>query len=142
MLVAAGWPILDPGKAAKLKQFSRFLAVGLFNTGLGYCIIFACMYLAGITPEASNVIGYAVGLVASYLLNKSYTFKKNSSRRGEFIIFLAVFALAYGLNFLALLALVRGMEMHQGLSQVLAGVVYVSVSYLMNKYFVFKTVAY
>jgi putative flippase GtrA len=124
-----------------MKQFSRFLVVGLFNTALGYSIIFACMYLAGMTPEASNVIGYAVGLVASYLLNKSYTFKKDSTRRGEFTKFLVVFALAYGLNFLALLALVHGMEMHQGLSQALAGVVYISVSYLMNKYFVFNVVA-
>jgi putative flippase GtrA len=98
------------------------------------------MYLAGMPPEASNAIGYGVGLIASYLLNKSYTFKQHSTHRGEFTKFLAVFAIAYGLNFLALLVLVHGMEMHQGLSQVLAGLVYVSVSYLMNKFFVFKTV--
>ena len=123
-----------------MKQFSRFLTVGLFNTTLGYCIIFACMYLGGMTPEASNAIGYAVGLIASYLLNKLYTFKQISKHRGEFTKFLAVFAFAYALNFLSLLVLVRGLEMHQGLSQVLAGMVYVTVFYLMNKFFVFKAI--
>lgn len=60
----------------------------------------------------------------------------------EFAKFLAVFAFAYGLNFLALLVLIHGLEIHPGLSHVLSGAVYVAVSYLMNKYFVFKIVAH
>ena len=125
-----------------MKQFSRFLVVGMFNTVLGYCIIFACMFIFRMAPEVSNAIGYAVGLVVSYLLNKSYTFKTKSTRQGEFARFLAVFAVAYGLNFITLLFLVHRIEMHQGLSQVLAGIVYVFVSYLLNKYFVFKTLRF
>lgn len=124
-----------------MNQFSRFLLVGVANTALGFAVIFGCMYLAGMSPGASNVIGYSVGLVVSYRLNKSFTFRKDSMHRGEFTKFLAVFAFAYGLNFLTLLVLIHGLEIHPGLSQVLAGAVYVAVSYRMNKYFVFKTVA-
>jgi len=98
------------------------------------------MYLGGMAPETSNFIGYAVGLIASYLLNKLYTFKQNSKRRGEFTKFLAVFAFAYSLNFLSLLVLVRGLGINQFLSQVLAGMVYISISYLMNKCFVFNAI--
>jgi len=97
------------------------------------------MYVAEMSPWASNVIGYSVGLIVSYLLNKSFTFKSASTRRGEFVKFLAVFAFAYGLNFLTLLLLIHGLEVYEGLSQVLAGAVYVTASYLMNKCFVFKT---
>jgi putative flippase GtrA len=97
------------------------------------------MYLAKMTPEISNVTGYAVGLVASYTLNRTYTFKSQQSRRSELIRFLIVFAVAYGLNFVALLILIHKLGLNSGLSQVLAGVVYVGISFIMNKYYVFKS---
>lgn len=121
-----------------MRQFARFLTVGVFNTVLGYCIIFACMYLAGLSAEVSNVIGYGVGLVISYLLNRSYTFRSKQARTGEIARFVLVFAIAYGANLLALLVLIRQFGVHAGLSQLLAGGVYVVASYAMNKLYVFR----
>jgi len=123
-----------------MTQFLRFLAVGVFNTVFGYFIIFACMYLARLSPEISNIIGYAAGLCTSYLLNRNFTFKSKQKPRGEIIRFAAVFALAYAANFVALVVLIREFKVHEGISQVLAGVVYVAASYLMNKFYVFKNV--
>jgi putative flippase GtrA len=97
------------------------------------------MYLARMSAEASNVAGYAVGLVASYALNRSYTFNSRQGVRSELARFLAVFGIAYGLNFVALLILIHGLDVHAAASQILAGVVYVGASFLMNKYYVFKT---
>jgi putative flippase GtrA len=121
-----------------MKQFSRFLVVGVFNTLIGYCVIFACMYLARMTPETSNVAGYAIGLVASYVLNRNYTFKSRQNRFNESIRFLAVFAIAYALNFAVLIILIHRIGIHEGVSQIFAGLIYVIASYLMNKYFVFN----
>jgi putative flippase GtrA len=123
-----------------MSQFLRFLAVGVFNTAFGYCIIFACMYLAGLSAEVSNVIGYAVGLFTSYLLNRNFTFRSKRRHRGEIARFVVVFAIAYGANFIALIVLIRYLNVHEGLSQILAGVVYVAASYAMNKFYVFKNV--
>ena len=121
-----------------MKQFFRFLTVGVFNTLLGYCVIFACMYLAKMSPETSNITGYAVGLIASYVLNRTYTFKSQQKRRSEIIRFLAAFSVAYAANFAMLVTLIHRVGIHAGASQVLAGLVYVFASYLMNKYYVFK----
>lgn len=121
-----------------MKQFFRFLTVGVFNTVLGYCIIFACMYLAKMSPESSNVAGYAVGLVASYVLNREYTFNSKQNRRNEIIRFLAVFLVAYAANFAALLVLIHKIGIHEGVSQIFAGLIYVIASYVMNKYYVFN----
>lgn len=121
-----------------MKQLFRFLTVGVFNTVLGYGVIFACMYLAKMTPENSNVAGYLVGLFASYVLNRKYTFNSTQNQRKEIIRFLAVFVVAYASNFMILEILIYKIEMHEGVSQVLAGVAYVIVSYMMNKYYVFK----
>lgn len=105
---------------------------------LGYGVIFACMYLAKMSPENSNVAGYSVGLVASYILNRKYTFNSKQNQRKEIIRFLAVFVVAYASNFVILEILIYKIGMHEGVSQVLAGIAYVIASYIMNKYYVFK----
>lgn len=121
-----------------MKQFFRFLTVGVINTLLGYCVIFSCMYLLKMSPESSNVVGYAVGLVASYSLNRKFTFNSTQKRLNEIVRFLVVFAVAYGLNFAVLVLLIHNFNIHAGVSQVLAGVAYVVVSFVMNKFYVFK----
>jgi putative flippase GtrA len=121
-----------------MKQFFRFLTVGVLNTLLGYCLIFACMYGAKMAPESSNVAGYAGGLVASYISNRKYTFQSKQKRRSEIVRFLAVFVLAYAANFVMLIILIHRMGIRKGASQVVAGVVYTLASFIMTKYFVFK----
>lgn len=121
-----------------MRQFLRFLTVGVINTVFGYCIIFACMYLAGLSAELSNVIGYGVGLTTSYLLNRNYTFRSTQRSGAEVLRFVSVFAIAYGANFLALLVFIRQLGIHEGASQILAGAVYVLASYAMNKFYVFR----
>jgi putative flippase GtrA len=122
-----------------MKQFSRFLLVGFANTVLGYAVIFGCMYLAGLTPELSNAVGYLVGLVVSYLLNRHFTFRSARRRSTEFVRFVIVFLTAYTANFVVLVGLVRGLGLHAALSQVVAGVVYIGTAYLLNKRYVFHS---
>lgn len=123
-----------------MKQFFRFLTVGVFNTLLGYCVIFACMYLVKMTPETSNAAGYAVGLFVSYVLHRNFTFNSKQRKRDEIASFLIVFLVAYATNFVALLVFIHKLGFNEGLSQLLAGVVYVAASFIMNKYYVFKTI--
>lgn len=57
------------------RQLLRFGAVGLLNTGIGLCAIWVAMWV-GVSPILSNAIGYAVGLVVSFSLNRSWTFRR------------------------------------------------------------------
>jgi len=120
--------------------FSKFIIVGLLNSVLGYCVIFSSMYLMKISPEASNIMGYSIGLVMSYFLNRNFTFKSNLAKRREFFRFLTVFYMAYGANFFMLLLLIYSFKANYALSQVLAGAVYFLVSFFMNKHYVFKQI--
>lgn len=122
-----------------LSQFSRYLTVGAFNTLLGYGIIFFAMYVLKLSPELSNAIGYGIGLVASFFLSKRFTFRSNGKSSRELLSFLVVFALAYAANLCALYWLVRVANFHAGLSQALAGGVYVVISYWLNSRYVFVT---
>ena len=119
-------------------QFLRFITVGILNTVLGYTIIFALMYLMGFNPEISNLIGYAVALIVSYFLNRKYTFKSTQKRNAEAAKFIVDFLIAYAINFLVLIILFRFFHMNAALSQMFAGICYVSVSYALNKFYVFK----
>lgn len=124
-----------------MNQFSRFLLVGVANTALGYAVIFACMYLAGLSPELSNAAGYTVGLLASYFLHRYFTFRSAQRRSIEFVRFALVFLTAYTANLTVLVVLVRALAVHAGLSQILAGVIYIGTAYLLNKHYVFRSSA-
>jgi len=119
-------------------QFSRFLLIGAFNTLLGWIIIFGGMYLLGMSPEASNVLGYSIGLLVSFVLNRTFIFRSSGRPSGELARFLAVFLLAFGANLATLFVLVRFFFVHEAASQLVAGVVYVISSYALNKNFVFQ----
>ncbi|MEN3110442.1 GtrA family protein [Uliginosibacterium paludis] len=120
-------------------QFVRYASVGVFNTIIGYGTIFILMYGCGVGPEASNAAGYGVGMVFSFFANRKYTFSSENSVGLEFLKFLCVFAVAYLLNLIVLIVLVRGVGFHAGWAQAVSGVVYVGASFVMNKFFVFST---
>jgi putative flippase GtrA len=122
-----------------MNQFPRFLLVGVANTALGYAVIFACMYLARLSPELSNAAGYAVGFLVSYFLNRHFTFRSAQRRSTEFVRFGIVFLVAYTANLAVLIVFVRTLEIHAGLSQIIAGVIYIGTAYMLNKHYVFRS---
>jgi putative flippase GtrA len=121
-----------------MRRFSRYLVVGALNTAWGYLLIFGFMYAAGWSPEASNVAGYAIGLVTSYLLNRRFTFGSRDTKAPEFARFLATFGIAFAANFAVLALLVRVLGVHPAVSQVVAGIVYVGTSYALSRRYVFR----
>jgi putative flippase GtrA len=122
-----------------MNQFPRFLLVGVANTALGYAVIFGCMYLAKLSPELSNAAGYAVGFLVSYFLNRHFTFRSAQRRSTELVRFGIVFLIAYTANLAVLIVLVRTLEVHAGLSQIIAGVIYIGTAYMLNKHYVFRS---
>jgi len=119
-------------------QFARFLLVGVLNTCLGYTIIFSSMYLLGLSPILSNALGYLIALLISFILNRTFTFKSRGRSSSELLRFLAVFAVAYCVNLAVLYELLNSSFTHEAVSQIIAGVVYVVLSYVMNKFLVFR----
>lgn len=120
-------------------QVLRFLMVGVVNTLFGYGIIFSGMYVFNLSPEVSNILGYGFGLLVAYILHRHFTFRSKGRHSTEFTGFLVVFAIAFGLNFVTLYVLVRQLGIHEGVSQIISGVIYVLSTYIMNSRFVFLT---
>jgi len=95
------------------------------------------MYLAKMSPEVSNATGYSIGILSSYILNKNYTFRNMQSNYGEFFRFLNVIIFTYVLNLIFLMIFIYKFNIHEGLSQILAGIIYTIISYFLNKSYVF-----
>lgn len=120
-------------------QFFRYLFVGVFNTLIGYGVIFLCMYVLSFSPELSNLIGYLLGMIFSFTVNRRFTFKSTQNPGIEFLKFIVVCFIAWLANIIVLILLVRVLHFHPGYSQIVSGSVYVVAGYLMNKVFVFKS---
>src|SRR3546814_504459 len=121
-----------------MTQFVRFVLAGIANTIVGYAIIFACMYLLGLSPELSNLAGYALGLCISYSLNRNFTFKSSGRISAEFSRFLFVFLVSYTANLMLLVFLVRMLSLNAAPSQIISGIVYIMTAYILNKRYVFR----
>lgn len=96
------------------------------------------MYGMGLSPLYSNFVGYGVGLFFSYFLNRIYTFKSKQKKTSEFLLFVLFFLLAYGVNLIVLYILIYYAGVHEAVSQLLAGAVYIACSFLLQKFFVYS----
>lgn len=121
-----------------LREMLAFGLVGVVNTLVGYAVIYTCMLALGMGAVASNVAGYAVGLCCSFVLNRRLTFRSGGSARAELLRFLATFLVAYAINLLILLLCIERLGVPPVYAQVVAGVGYTAVFFVLSKWFVFR----
>lgn len=81
-----------------LGQSLRFLAVGLANTTIGLLAIYFFLYFFDTGPGTANAIGYAIGLIVSFGLNRVWTFRDRRSIREVLPRYIAVAAVCYLMN--------------------------------------------
>lgn len=116
---------------------ARFLLVGLINTGIGYGVIVALM-MAGVGDYGANALGYLVGFVISFFLNRKFTFEaKTMPSFREALRFSAACAVAYIVN----LAVLTGGRVMIGngstLVQAVAVAAYAATFFVLGRHFVF-----
>jgi putative flippase GtrA len=122
---------------AGVAQFLRFGLVGVANTATSYLVIRLLAPALGVA--AASAIGYAAGVMQSFLLNRFWTFSSTRSEgrlSGEVLRFLAV-NLACG----GLFTLINSLaEPHIGLlPATLAGVAMVTpLGFILNRFIVFR----
>lgn len=110
----------------------KYLAGGVVNTVLGYCVIFFAMYL-GVSPIASNLMGYAFGLLLSFTINKYFVFSSNGSALNEGYKFFVAFALSVAANVVVLHLLVTATHLNAYLAQIMASSVYTVSMWFCSK---------
>ncbi len=133
-------------RLSKYRREVTYLAVGVCNTAVDYLVFTgAFLLLEGLLLHdpalfAAQCLGYAAGILCSFLLNRRFTFKQEArAGKGQFWRFLLVNALTLGASLLVLELCVNVWGLDRSLTKLLfvTPVVFV-VNYLLYKVFVFK----
>ena len=83
-----------------LRQFLRYLVVGVMNTLVTLIVIFLCKSVFDINIWVSNALGYVAGVINSFIWNKLWVFNSRSGAvKGEMFRFAIGFAVCYSLQF-------------------------------------------
>ncbi|MDR1880592.1 MAG: GtrA family protein [Tannerellaceae bacterium] len=122
-----------------IKQVIKYGIVGAANTLITAAIIWVMMKKADVSPIPSNIVGYAFGVLNSFIWNKQWTFKSSAGWIGSAMRFGVVFGICYLLQLLLLICLNRYLSIDPYYNQLIAMAFYTVINFLMNKYFTFKT---
>ena len=80
-------------------KFWKFILVGIFNTLVGNGLQFVFYNLFGWNEWVSSLIGYIIGSILSYFLNKYFTFKNAEKGWKPVLRFAINIAVCYGLAY-------------------------------------------
>jgi putative flippase GtrA len=127
--------------AREIGLIARFGAAGVLNTGVGLAVIVLLDPVLGLPPALANAVGYAVGVVLGFVLNRSFVFRSGGALPVAGLRYLIAFAVAFGLNQAALYA--AGRALGQGAfrhvaAQLIAMAVYSATLYLICRLWVFR----
>lgn len=123
------------------RQFIIFCGVGSINTAAGLALILFLSEVLGVNYIIANALGYGFGLLIGFFLHRSITFKSQSddlNKRVEFVKFVSVFALAYGVQLLGLIIMVQAFHWPSWIAQILAIGIYTILNYLGNRVITFR----
>lgn len=138
-MVSLGCAVLSEREQVRLSNSTpvlRFLLVGIGNTLVGLAVIYAVKAFFGVGDVAANALGYGVGFLISFSLNRSWTFRHQGVVTRALAAFLIVQAAAYSLNLACVLAMI-GFGIDSYVAQALGIPPYTVVSYLGSRYFAF-----
>lgn len=81
-------------------QFRRFLTVGVFNTLIGYGLIFVFQLILR-QPYLANALGFALASIVAYFNHSRYTFRKRVGVKRAYL-YLMITLICFMLNLVTL----------------------------------------
>jgi len=137
--------------SSPLVQLFKYGVVGVMNTLLTLGVIFICKSVLEFNPYVSNAIGYAVGLINSFVWNRQWVFRADGSVSNQAVKFLLGFAVCYIIQLFVVWILnqssfglievvVFGFTLSgYGLATLIGNVAYTISNFLYNRIVTFKT---
>jgi putative flippase GtrA len=120
------------------RSVRRYLAVGVVNTIVGLGLVYAAIYFLAMGNASANLLGYAAGVLLSFVLNRNWTFEHDGPTSSAFARFIAVTGVAYLANLLTVLVLADGLGVNRYLAQAAGIPPYTIIGYLGARRFAFK----
>lgn len=119
------------------KEFILFALVGVSNTVINF-IVYTILVFFNMHYLIANIIGYGVGMINSYLLNKYFVFQKKEGDSLVFIKFVLVNIITVTVHSILLYFFVSIFGWHKIYSQAFVTIITLVLNYLGNKLWTFK----
>lgn len=122
----------------------KFIIVGVINTIIGTSVMLIAYNFLHFSYWISTSLNYFIGSIASYLLNKYYTFNKPKKNLKELLKFIINIVICYLLAYSFSIKLIETIldnyqETIVGNISMLSGmVIFVFINYFGQRYWVFK----
>ncbi len=123
-----------------INQSIRFGMVGLINTAFGLLAIYAILFFLDADPVVANAIGYAIGFVVSFTLNRGWTFSDKRPVMKVFPHYLIVAGGAYLCNLGAVVISARHLGANPYQVQLFGVGIYTTIMFLGCRWFVFRQI--
>ena len=135
-------------------QLLKYGVIGVLNTLITLVTFYVLNTKAGLSYGISNVTGYVLGVINSFLWNRNWVFKTNNDFKRELVLFVGGFLICLALQLAVSGILLEGLgwknlpdniipffpmqKAGQNIVMVLAMVVYTLANYTYNRFVTFK----
>jgi putative flippase GtrA len=137
-------PATQPARrlsGALIVQFVKFGIVGVSNTLLAFAVYTVLLKVFGVWYVAASGIGFAVGAVNGFLLNRRWTFKDHVGDALTPVRWAIVQSCGLGLNLALVYLFVHGLGMDELLGQIPTTVIVTVLTFAVNRSWTFRTPA-
>jgi len=136
-----GGSVPEPARrlnAPAIVQFVKFGIVGVSNTLLSFAVYTLLLKAFGVWYVAASGIGFTVGAVNGFLLNRRWTFRGHVGDALTPVRWFVVQGCGLGLNLSLVYLFVDGFGMDKLIGQVPATAIVTVVTFLVNRAWTFK----
>lgn len=119
-------------------QFVKFGLVGVSNTLITAGVIALLLKVFLLSDLQANLVGYAAGLVNSFVWNRRWTFRSKSKIKDTVLKFMLIFVVSYVVQWGVVSLLLRISNVEPYVCHLLGMVVYTVFNFLLNKFYTFK----
>lgn len=123
-------------RSLPLAQLIRFGIVGVLSNLAGY-LVYLLVTSLGVGPKLAVSLLYPLGMILSFVGQKSWTFNARGGSGKSGLKFILVYALGYVLNFAILVVFVDNLGFAHQLVQAVAVIVVAGFLFIAMKLFVF-----
>jgi putative flippase GtrA len=116
---------------------SRYAVAGLLNAVVSLSAIYVSL-ASGLSPVVANVIGYAVGILISFTLSKTFVFESRQRTGPEMRRYTVAFIISFAANLAVLELVTRGSQVAPFVAQLAAISTYVLLMFALCRWVVFR----
>ncbi len=117
--------------------FIKFGITGVLNTAVDFVVFFLVSPITGIYP--AQIAGYTCGMINSFFINRSWTFKSEESFFSPtFVKFAAANLITMGISIVVLAVFIQFLLLDILISKILTTVVTLIFNFLLSRLWVFR----